>query len=141
MEKNINNFPSKDENNTDNAKLVGNIKIDHILNRDSGELPYAYYNPETEGKLIWLCAINEHKKIESVFEFMSGEHLQSDRCVKELETMEDAKFMRDELIKNGWKIYVPPKIEITMPDGKPMNRKQKRILAKEIKKKGLISGF
>ena len=47
--------------------------------------------------------------------------------------MKEAIYMRDELIKAGWKPLKPPEITVKYDDGKekPLNRDQKRYLAKK----------
>jgi hypothetical protein len=117
-------------------KIQGQIQVEQVLNRSTGELPFAYYCPQMEGKLIWICGLNENQQIESVFRCDNNGN--DERIVKVLKDIEEANYMKNELIKDGWKVYVPPKIELTMPDGKKMNREQKRRIAKHIKKNGLV---
>jgi hypothetical protein len=105
------------------------------LNPEDGSLPYAYFNPETEGKLTWVCNKDSEGKITSVFCFDHGTH--KDRQVRYLATEEEAQYMRDELIKAGWDKFVPPEITFNYPgekEGKKLNRKQKRYLKKKLKR-------
>jgi hypothetical protein len=67
---------------------------------------------------------------------IENENGRKEKSCKYLDTIEEAKNIRDELIKNNWRKLVPPKIEFTMPDKnnqqKPLNRAQKRYLAKKL---------
>ena len=117
------------------------ISIENTLNREGDVLPFGYFNPETEGKLTWICGEGPEQKgrktdIVSVFAMDLGDH--TEKQVKILENMEQAIFMRDELIKNGWRKLIPPKIEFTVTNesgqASSLNRKQKRGLAKKIDK-------
>jgi len=87
--------------------FLENAKIESILNRANGDLPFGYYNPDLEGRLKWVCGFDEEDRITSVFSFGL------DRRITYLNTEEDAKFMKQELIKNGWKEIDPPKINIS----------------------------
>jgi hypothetical protein len=115
--------------------LLENVKAEPTLNRENDVLPYGYFNPDTEGKLVWMCGEDADGKITSVFCF-ENENGRKEKSCKYLDTFEEAKNIRDELIKNNWRKLVPPKIEFTMPDKnnqqKPLNRAQKRYLAKKL---------
>ena len=116
-------FPDKD------------VKIESILNREDDSLPYAYFNPENEGKLTWICNYDAEGKITSVFCYDFGTH--KDRKIEYLPDMEKARYFREELIKNGWQKLVPPEVTFTFPGEKEprkMNRKEKRFLQKQVKK-------
>ena len=132
-----NNYNRKMNDQLASTFLKG-IKAECILNREGDILPYGYFNPETEGKLWWMCGEDEEKRITSVFCFDNAG--QREKACKYLNNLEEAKYMRDELIKNGWKKLVPPKLEFTMPGAdskqKPLNRKQKRHLANNLEKLG-----
>lgn len=99
------------------------------------DLPFGMYNPDTEGKLTWICGLGPKGDVVSVFAFDHGNR--TEKQVKLLENVEQARFFRDELVKNGWKQLVPPKINFTTTkeDGttSEMNRSQKRALAKKMK--------
>ena len=114
------------------------VTIESILNREDGTLPFGLFNPQTEGKLTWICNYGTEGDIISVFCFDYGDH--SDRDVKILADLKEALYVRDTLIENGWKKLIPPKIEFTTSsaDGtpKPLNRKKKRYLGKKIKQIG-----
>lgn len=102
------------------------------------ELPFGFYNPDTEGKLTWVCGYGKAAggvtPIMSVFSFDNGSG--TEKQVKQLADMKEAIFFRDELISNGWKKLIPPKIgfTVTKEDGttSEMNRKQKRSLGKKM---------
>jgi hypothetical protein len=112
------------------------IIIENTLNIENDKLPFGYYNPETEGKVTWICNYGSDGKIVGVFSCDAGDHQEKD--VRYLDDMAQALFFRDELIKAGWRKIVPPKMNFTMTrnDGsasKELNRKQKRALEKKIK--------
>jgi hypothetical protein len=113
--------------------------VENTLNREGDVLPFGYFNPQTDGKLTWICGEGPVQKdvnvnIVSVFAMDLGDH--TEKQVKILDNMEQALFMRDELVKNGWKKLVPPKIEFTVTkngEQRPLNRRQKRDLAKKVR--------
>jgi hypothetical protein len=53
-----------------------------------------------------------------------------------LNSLKEAIFARDELIKAGWMKLKPPEITVSYDDGteKPLNRQQKRYLSKQLDK-------
>lgn len=111
--------------------------IENTLNAEGDVLPFGYFDPSTNGKLTWICSEGRPRAdrppdIISVFMMDFGSH--KEKKVTALENLEQARFFRDELVKNGWQKLIPPKIEFTM-DGsnRPLNRKQKRKLEKTIK--------
>lgn len=109
-------------------------QITSILNKNDGTLPFGYFEPTQDGKLTWNCGYDPQGRIISVFCFDFGTH--KDKNVTELKSMKDAIFARDELIKAGWMKLKPPEITVSYEDGteKPLNRQQKRYLAKQIEK-------
>ena len=112
----------------------GGFTIENVLNKDEDTLPFGLFNPDTEGKLTWICGISQEGLITSVFCMDLGDHKEKE--VRNLKDIEEAKYYRNELISNGWKKLIPPKIEFTVgKDGKnaPLNRKQRRYLDKKIK--------
>lgn len=111
-------------------QLPNGLVIEDTLNRPGDILPFAYYNPKTEGKLTWVCNYGiEGTEIVSVFS-MKGEG----REVKYLASMEEAKYARDELIKNGWLPLKLPQVNITFSkEGDSGNTKDKNV--KQTKKK------
>jgi hypothetical protein len=119
-------------------KAPGGIYVENTLNQNDDTLPFGLFNPDTEGKLTWICNYGPDGDVVSVFCYDHGDH--TDRDVKFLEGVEQAKYFRTELINNGWRKLVPPKIEftVTSDDGiqKPMNRKERRYLDKKIKQVG-----
>lgn len=118
------------------------IRGETDLNKDDNKLPFAYYNPQLEGKLTWVCGEDMDDKITSVFCFDYGTH--KDKKPSYLKDLEQAKYLRDELVKEGWKKIKNPEITFSMPgqkDGKPLNRKQKRFLQKKIKKMSKANPF
>jgi hypothetical protein len=110
------------------------IKIESILNKGHNKLPFSYYNPSTDGKLVWSCGYDHENKIVSVFSF-DEKGPQHDRKISVLPDIETAINTKKILIKDGWVKVDPPKITTTREDGKerPLSRKQKRKLAKKIK--------
>ena len=114
--------------------FVENVNTESIFNPKDGQLPYGYFDPEREGKLFWICNYDAERKITSVLVYDYGTH--QDRHVQYMDSLEDAKEMRDTLVESGWKKLVSPKITFTYPgakEGKPLNRKQKRHLRRKIK--------
>lgn len=111
--------------------------IENTLNKDDDTLPFGYFEPSTEGKLTWTCGEGPPKKkglpdIVSVFQMDMGNR--KERKESFLKDIEEAISCRDELVKEGWKKTIPPKIEFTMSGSdKPLNRKQKRYLEKKVK--------
>lgn len=108
--------------------------VENTLNTGE-DLPFGYYNPDTEGKLTWVCGYGPKGDIVSVFAFDHGNR--TEKQVKLLKDVQEARFFRDELIKNGWKKLIPPKINFTTTkdDGtkSEMNRAQKRALGRKMK--------
>jgi hypothetical protein len=108
------------------------VKIQSILNRKDDQLPFGYYCPEMDGKLTWNCGFDPQNQIVSVF--CMTENGTRDKKVAILPSMKEALFARDELIKTGWLPLKAPEITMKFPDGssKPLSRKQKRYLQKQI---------
>lgn len=124
---------------SEGEKAPGGISIENTLNKNEDELPFGYFNPETEAKLTWVCNYGENgKQIISVFCFDHGGGKPADKDVRILEDLEQAKYMRDELVKNGWKKLVPPKIEFTVTSEhggqRSFGRKERRHLDREIRR-------
>jgi hypothetical protein len=108
------------------------IIVESLLNRGD-DLPYGYFHPGTEGKLTWNCGYDAEGKITSVFCYddLSGK----DKKCQFLDTMTEAKYIRDELVKDGWKKIIPPEVTFTFPgesEPRKMTRKEKRFLKKKI---------
>jgi hypothetical protein len=116
------------------TNIENEVKFENMLNKEDDSLPYAYFNPETEGKLTWMCGPDSEGKLTSVFCFDHGTH--KDKIPSYIPDIEKAKYMRNELIKAGWKKVIPPEITFTFPGEKEprkMNRKEKRFLNKKVK--------
>lgn len=116
--------------------FLDNIHVEQTLNSDENNLPFGYFHPQSEGKLIWMCNYDQDGKITGVFQF--SDRGESDRRVNFIDTLEQAIHIKNELVSNGWKKIIPPKIEFTMKndDGteRTLNRKERRILAKKARK-------
>ncbi len=115
------------------SAFVNSTQVESLVNRDGDILPYAYHNPVTDSKLIWMCGEDQDGKITSVFAFDNNG--QREKQTSYVNDMAQARFMRDELAKAGWLKLDPPKIEFTMPGSgnKVLNRKQRRLLARKLK--------
>jgi hypothetical protein len=109
-------------------------QIENPFNKGD-ELPFAYFNPNIpEGQLTWICSTDPDSKIVSVFSYNQG--IETDKQCSFI-TKEQAINSRDELVKNGWKQLVPPRINFTYnEDGKEktLDRKQRRFLKRKIEK-------
>lgn len=138
MEKETNEDFSSDEEdfNLDDIdpmqELAERIKVDTDLNKDENALPFGYYNPTTEGKLIWMCGEDAEKRITSVFVFDFGDHKEK-KC-SYLKDLKEALFFRDELVKEGWLKLKPPKVTFKSKDGKELTRKQKRMIERKLRR-------
>ncbi len=119
---------------TDINIMDSEIKVESILNQEGDKLPFAYFNPDTEGKLTWICGEDAEGKITSAFCYDQGTHKEK-KC-DYLDSKDKAIEVRNELIEYGWKKLIPPEITFKYPGDKEprkLNRKQKRALAKKIK--------
>ncbi len=110
------------------------IKVESLLNREDDSLPYAYFSPQSEGKVTWICGPDAEGHITSIFCFKEG--FDGDKRCQYIKTIEEARYIRDELVKDGWQKLKAPTITFSYPGekGKPSARKEKRFLQKEIKK-------
>jgi len=110
------------------------VQIESIINKNDGSLPFGYFEPTQEGKLTWNCGYDQEGKIVSVFCYDFGTH--KDKKVAILPTMRDAIYAKEQLIDAGWRRLKAPEITVSYADGskKPLNGKQKRYLARKIKK-------
>lgn len=119
---------------TEGQEAPNGMTIENTLNK-SDELPFGFYNPDTDGKVTWVCNYGPKGDIISVFACDLG--TRTDKRVAQLKDMKEALFCRDELIKNGWRPLIPPKINFTTTkeDGtkSEMNRSQRRALEKKMK--------
>jgi len=121
---------------------MAEINGDCILNREGDILPYAFYNPQTEGKLTWMCGEDAEGKITAVFCFDHGTH--KDKSSEYIESAEKAKWIRDELINSGWQKIKPLEVTFRFPgekDPRKMNRKEKRVLARQVIKQNKHNPF
>ncbi len=112
------------------------IKAETILNREGDVLPFGYFNPDTDGKLVWVCNEDAAQKITHVFDFDMGNGNHQKQCAY-IESIEEAIKIRDELIAHGWKKLVPPEVTFKFKDEKedrPLTRQEKRILKRKLKK-------
>lgn len=135
---------SDDDSDHDNAtedqgekfaqQFAQSIHLDGAFNSGNGKLPFGYYNPETEGKVYWVCSTDKGGKITSVFAFQGDTTEESDRKISYLKDMAEARWHRDELVKAGWKPLETPEMKFHYK-GKEvkMDRKQKRKLQKRMK--------
>lgn len=127
--------------------------VDPIKFNVGDKLPFAYFSVKDEGKTRWICNYGKKPntstsssrssnvdRIRSSIDdlvivgvFVHEQNGQTQRDVKYL-TMAEAITIKNELIKEGWRPLEPPKIEFTV-DGekKPLNRKQKRYIARKVK--------
>jgi hypothetical protein len=111
--------------------ILETAEAESILNREGDILPFGYYNPETDGKLVWMCNEDAECKITGVFSFDKGTNREN--VCKYMKDFAEAKSIRDELVKNGWKKLEAPKISFSYAGSdKPLNRKQKRYLKRKI---------
>lgn len=117
------------EEKKENSEIpqLENISQSNIENDD---LPFSYYHPQCDGKLIWLCNYDFDKNIISVFMYDFGDH--KEKKIDKVESLEKARYIRQELINNGWILNKKPEVQITYPNSdKPLNRKDKRKLQKK----------
>ena len=111
--------------------VLKSTEVESLLNREGNALPFGYHNPETEGKLIWMCNYDAEGRITSVFSFDKGTHREAN--TNYLKDMDEAISVRDELVNHGWKKMEAPKATFSYAgDDKPLNRKQRRYLKRKI---------
>lgn len=119
------------------ANLNEMFNVEQPFNKPSGEMPYALYNPETEGKLWWFCSTDEEGKILSMYLFEHEPGNREKDC-HFLSGVEEAKYYRQGLLDAGWLIPKMPEIVFKYADEKKPstpNRKERRRLEKQNKKK------
>ena len=79
-----------------------------------------------------MCNEDAEGKITGVFSFDKGTNREN--ACKYIKDLDEAKMIRDELIKHGWKKMEAPKVSFSYSGSdKPLNRKQKRYLKRKIK--------
>ena len=106
------------------------------MNRDGNRLPFGYYNPLSEGKITWHCSYGSSAETNIVSVFLYKGEEGEDRRDAVLENIEQAIYMKDELVKEGWMPIVPPKVIFRQENGElgTLTRKQKRRLQREVEK-------
>jgi hypothetical protein len=113
-----------------------------ILNRDSDSskppLPFGLVH-SIETRLTWFCDTDHNGRITSVYKYIQDDGKPDLKCeyIPYSEALERRNYLLDPPDGSPrWIFFVPPKIEMTMdsPSGeqKPLNRKQKRKMAKLI---------
>ena len=127
--------PTQEDKDPIAQAFLQNSTAECLLNRDGDQLPFGLFCPETEGKLTWICGEDAEQKITSVYCFDKCSH--QERATAYLENIAQAVNVRNQLLEAGWKLLIPPKIEFTMASGPngasvPLNRRQRRYLAKQI---------
>ena len=122
-------------------KIIDNIRVENDFNKTDGSLPYSYFHPELEGKLIWVCNYDAAGKITSVFQHT--EEGKQDRQCDYLENIEKAKYVRNELISHGWQKLKPPKITFSQSgdEKEHLNRKERRSIQRHLKNKNKKNPF
>lgn len=114
------------------------MEVEVTLNRPDGQLPFGLFYPPENGKLTWTCGYSQVNEIISVFCMDLGDH--KEREDKFLKDEEQARFCRDELLKNGWKVLTPPKVEFTITDKdgvkRPLTRREHRYMNKLLQEGG-----
>ena len=119
--------------------FVKNFKIESVLNRVGDLLPYALYNPASEGQVTWACGEDQKGNVPSVFKY---ENAAEDRAETNCEyvSKEKALEIRDTLYAHGWRKSKAPGVTMKHPDtGKPLTRSERRKVAKHlIKNKGIL---
>lgn len=118
------------------------FNVEQPFNKPSGELPYALYNPETQGKLWWFCSSAEDEEEKGILSMYLFEHEPGKRekdCAF-LKDLDEAKYYRDGLLAAGWVVPKMPEIVFKYADAKEElkkgpNRKERRRLEKQNKKK------
>lgn len=109
------------------------LDLSKSFNQDNN-LPFAYFNPESEGKVTWNCNYDQDGKITSVFMF-TGEGT-PDRRISYLNSIEEARQTRDTLIQHGWQETKMPTIKFKSPEGdRDLNRKERRMLERALERK------
>ena len=119
--------------------FVKNFKIESVLNRAGDLLPYALYNPDSDGRVTWACGEDQKGNVTSVFKYENtAEDTSETNC--EYVSQEKALEIRDTLYEHGWRKSKAPGVTMKHPDtGKPLTRAERRKVAKHlIKNKGIL---
>lgn len=112
---------------------MAKVKAESTVNKDDDTLPYAYFHPEHDGKLTWVCGEDQEGKITSVFCMDLDTH--KDKKCEYLENIDKARWVRQQLVDAGWKKLKTPEVTFTFPgeeESRTLNRKQKRFLQRKI---------
>lgn len=112
--------------------ITQNSNIENPYNPSDGGLPFALYLPASEGVMQWHCGKDAQNNITSVF-------LDTDTKKKQIQyltSMAEANRFKNELEKAGWQKLKAPEIKLSYAGDKeerPMNRKERRALAKRLR--------
>ena len=60
--------------------FVKNFKIESVLNREGDLLPYAFFNPASEGNVTWACGEDHSGNITSVFKYANPQTDEEETC-------------------------------------------------------------
>jgi len=114
--------------------IADNTKVEFLLNKDDDNPPFGYFHPGSEGKLTWICGEDAENRITSVFCFEEEPGNRQTQC--NYITLEQALVVKKELVDDGWKKMVPPKITFTDSNNQKvsLNREQRRKLKRKMKK-------
>ena len=109
----------------ESAQLTG------AFNNESGDLPFGYFEPTSEGKIYWICGRDRDQKITSIFSYDGPDGKEKE--MRYLVDLDEAKKFRDELILNNWLPIKTPEMKM-YHNGQEikLNRKQKKKLAKKV---------
>ena len=109
-------------------ELLDNIAFSDGFNKGD-EPPFGLFNPDLEGKLVWICSTDDKTNIVSVFR-MHGDGIDEKQC--SYITIEESIKTRDCLLENGWLPIKPPTVSFTYPGigNRPIDRKEKKKIKK-----------
>jgi len=80
------------------------------------ELPISYKcESYSDGLLVWMCALDENKKITSVFTHVNSKG-ETERHIQYLENMAKVEDYICELVRGGWIQLKRPTINLTFSD-------------------------
>lgn len=97
------------------ADLVERPVDDHSSDRGFDELPFTYADPN-QPHIYWICNYDQNEKITSVY-VNQKKSKGNNRYAAYLDTMEQAKWQRNELIKMGWKEFKLPQLTVSEKGG------------------------
>lgn len=115
------------------TEFYDGIKIESSLNSTDDNLPFGYYHPDYDGKVVWICDKDQDGRIIYVISRDHGDHKETSDPVV-VKDMEQAITFRNMMIDQGWKKIKPPEITIKRPNGDstPLSRQEKRFLKKKL---------